>query len=263
MRATVLWLAGLFSVHLALAEQTPHPAASDPRVLLATYRDSEVYKVVASYGFQTAIEFSEKEIVETISIGDSIAWQVVPAGRRVFLKPQEPNAVTNMTVVTNLRPYYFELGARKNRDPSAVTFLLRFTYADSTSGVLGARMTSQLATTTSKKPSDYNFNYTLTGARAIAPIRVFDDGEFTYIQFRALADLPAIFLVDKDKHESVINYRMEGPYVVVERIGNQFSLRHGNEVACIFNRSAAAASAADAATSANQTSMPTTKLHTQ
>ena len=108
-----------------------------PRVLLATYRDSEVYKVVASYGFQTTIEFSEKETVETISIGDSIAWQVVPAGHRVFLKPQEPNAVTNMTVITSLRPYYFELGAKKNRDPAAVTFLLRFTYADSSPSVLG------------------------------------------------------------------------------------------------------------------------------
>src|SRR6185312_9685201 len=125
-------------------------------------------------GFQTTIEFSEKETVETISIGDSIAWQVVPAGRRVFLKPQEPNAATNMTVVTNLHPYFFELGARKNRDPAAVTFLLRFTYADSAPSVVGARVASQPILATAKKPSDYNFNYTLTGAHEIAPIRVFD-----------------------------------------------------------------------------------------
>jgi type IV secretion system protein VirB9 len=225
----------------ALAEQALRPASSDSRILLATYRDSEVYKIVASYGFQTTIEFSEKEAVETISIGDSIAWQVVPAGHRVFLKPQEPNAVTNMTVVTSLRPYYFELGAKKNSNPASVTFLLRFTYPDATPTVLGVRTTNRPAALPAKKPSDYNFNYTLTGSREIAPLRVFDDGEFTYMQFKALTDLPAIFLVGKDKQESVVNYRVEGPYVVIERIANQFSLRHGSDVACVYNRSAPAA----------------------
>ena len=235
-------LAGQLLVSGALAEQALRPASSDSRILLATYRDSEVYKIVASYGFQTTIEFSEKETVETISIGDSIAWQVVPAGHRVFLKPQEPNAVTNMTVVTSLRPYYFELGAKKNSNPSSVTFLLRFTYSDASPTVLGVRSTSRPAPVTPKKPSDYNFNYSLTGSREIAPLRVFDDGEFTYMQFKALTDLPAIFLVGKDKQESVVNYRVEGPYVVIERIANQFSLRHGRDVACVYNRSTPTAS---------------------
>ena len=238
MKAPLLFLlAGQLLVSGAFAEQALRPAPSDSRIFLATYRDSEVYKVVASYGFQTTIEFSEKETVETISIGDSIAWQVVPAGHRVFLKPQEQNAVTNMTVVTSLRPYYFELGAKKNSNPASVTFLLRFTYPDASPTVLGVRSTSRPATVPARKPSDYNFNYTLTGSREIAPLRVFDDGEFTYMQFKALTDLPAIFLVGKDKQESVVNYRVEGPYVVIERIANQFSLRHGSDVACVYNRS--------------------------
>lgn len=238
MRAVVSsLLAGALVASTASAEQASRPGPSDSRVLLATYRDSEVYKIVASYGFQTTIEFSHKETVETISIGDSIAWQVVPAGHRVFLKPQEPNAVTNMTVITSLRPYYFELGAKKNSNPAAVTFLLRFTYPDGSPSVLGVRSASRPASLPAKKPTDYNFNYTLTGARDIAPLRVFDDGEFTYMQFRALTDLPAIFLVDKDKQESVVNYRIEGPYVVIERIAGQFSLRHGSEIACVYNRS--------------------------
>jgi type IV secretion system protein VirB9 len=246
-------VAALLAAPAALAEQAPRPSASDSRVLLATYRDGAVYKIVASYGFQTTIEFSEKETVETISIGDSIAWQVVPAGHRVFLKPQEPNAVTNMTVITSVRSYYFELNAKTSRDPAAVTFLLRFTYPDGSPGVLTVRGATQSPTPPSKKPTDYNFNYTLTGARKIAPVRVFDDGEFTYMQFRALTDLPAIFLVDKQKQESVVNYRIEGPYVVIERVASQFSLRHGSEVACVYNRSGPA-SAPDTATSPDESS---------
>jgi type IV secretion system protein VirB9 len=102
----------------AWAETTSRPGSADPRVLLATYRNNEIYTVVGTYGFQTTVEFSSDESVETVSIGDSVAWQVVPAGHRVFLKPQEPNAVTNMTVVTSLRAYYVDLSARKNHDPA-------------------------------------------------------------------------------------------------------------------------------------------------
>ena len=218
-----------------LAEQ-PRPGPSDPRIFLATYRDSEIYKVVASYGFQTTIEFSSQETIETISIGDSIAWQVVPAGNRVFLKPQELNALTNMTVITSMRPYYFELGARKSRDPRSVTFLIRFTYPGAGPAVVGVAVGSKAAASSAKRPTDYNFNYTLTGSHEIAPMRVFDDGEFTYMQFRSMADLPAIFLVDKEKQESVVNYRIEGQYLVIERIGAQFSLRHGGEITCVHNK---------------------------
>ena len=221
------------------AETTSRPGTADPRVLLATYRNNEIYTVVGTYGFQTTVEFSSEESVETVSIGDSVAWQVVPAGHRVFLKPQEPNAVTNMTVVTSQRSYYFDLSARKNRDPAGVTYLLRFTYPEGAPTVVTAKPQAPPPTAPAKKPTDYNFDYSTKGARDIAPVRVFDDGEFTYMQFASLADLPAVFLVDKDKQESVVNYRIEGPYVVIERIGRQFSLRHGNEVACVYNRSAA------------------------
>jgi type IV secretion system protein VirB9 len=242
-------LINLLACTTCLAEQLPRPGPSDARILLATYRDSEIYKVVASYGFQTTIEFSSQETIETISIGDSIGWQVVPAGHRVFLKPQELNALTNMTVVTSMRPYYFELGAKKSRDPQSVTFLIRFTYPDDGPTGVGVAVGSKAPALPAKKPTDYNFNYTLTGSHDIAPTRVFDDGEFTYMQFRSMTDLPAIFLVDKEKQESVVNYRIEGPYVVIERTGAQFSLRHGGEITCVHNKSVPPSSSSTTKTS--------------
>jgi type IV secretion system protein VirB9 len=245
----------LLACTMCLAEQLLRPGPSDSRILLATYRDSEIYKVVASYGFQTTIEFSSQETIETISIGDSIAWQVVPAGHRVFLKPQELNALTNMTIVTSIRPYYFELGAKKSRDPKSVTFLIRFTYPDVSPTVVGVAAASKAHAPPAKKPTDYNFNYTLTGSRDIAPMRVFDDGEFTYMQFRSITDLPAIFLVDKEKQESVVNYRIEGPYVVIERTGAQFSLRHGGEIVCVHNKSVPPPSSSATKTSVSSASV--------
>ena len=61
MRLTTLCVIAALLPTPALAAQAARPAATDGRILLATYRDREVYRIVASYGFQTTIEFSEKE----------------------------------------------------------------------------------------------------------------------------------------------------------------------------------------------------------
>jgi type IV secretion system protein VirB9 len=88
------------------------------------------------------------------------------------------------------------------------------------------------------EPDKYNFNYTISGSSLIAPIRVFDDGEFTYFQFPYKnAEIPAFFLVDSEGREALINYRMNDDYVVLERVASQLTLRHGSDVTCIFNES--------------------------
>ena len=73
-----------------------------------------------------------------------------------------------------------------------------------------------------------------------APIKVFDDGEFTYLQFRDTnAELPAIFSVDEDLKESMVNYRLQDGkqnMIVVERVFHKLSVRLGKKVVCVFNQ---------------------------
>ena len=84
----------------------------------------------------------------------------------------------------------------------------------------------------------YNFNYTISGAEYIAPRKIFDDGEFTFFEFdKKNADIPAFFLVDSAGREALVNYRLTGDYIVIERVASQFTLRHGNDVVCVFNES--------------------------
>lgn len=45
------------------------------------------------------------------------------------------------------------------------------------------------------------------------------------------------FSVDDDGNESIVNYQVAGDYIVVERVESRFTLRHGKEVACVFNES--------------------------
>ena len=58
---------------------------------------------------------------------------------------------------------------------------------------------------------------------------------FTFLEFAEGASYPAFFAVDPDGNESVVNFRMDGKYVVIERVGSLFTLRDGNEALCLFN----------------------------
>jgi len=224
----------------AHATREPRPILLDHRVRTIMYQPDQVYKFVGHYRYQSSIEFESDEEIKTISMGDSTAWMLNPSGNRLFLKPIEQDATTNMTLLTNKRTYLFELHARETDDidDKDMTFILRFMYPDSGSG--GQTVSSYLDGVPDPEhdehPEKYNFKYTISGSDTIAPIRIFDDGQFTFFEFRNKnADVPGFFLVDPSGDEALINYRTRGDYIVIERVAKRFTLRHGKDIVCVFN----------------------------
>jgi len=225
----------------AMATRDPTPIKTDHRVRIIVYQPDQVFRYVGHYRFQSAIEFEKDEEIRTISMGDSTAWMMNPSGNRLFLKPLEQDATTNMTLITNKRTYLFELHARETDDidDEELTFIMRFVYTDSADGE-AAGVTSYLDSVPlpdlDENPEKYNFKYTIAGTEEISPVRIFDDGVFTYFQFRDKnAEVPAFYWVDEQGNESLINYRTRGDFIVVERVSRKFTLRHGNYVNCVFN----------------------------
>jgi type IV secretion system protein VirB9 len=225
---------------VAQAMQNPRPIATDGRIRTVRYSPNEVYNYTGHYGFQSLVEFSPEEEILNVSVGDSVAWQVVPSGNKLFLKPVEQDALTNMTVVTSRGMYHFELHAEETeniRDKDMI-FVLRFLYPDDqghgVSGYGGEAGVPDLSDP--EVVNKLNFNYTIAGPETSAPIRVFDDGEFTYFQCRDRnAEVPAFFYVDPDGSEGILNFRTVGDYIVVERVIPVFTLRNGPNVLCVFN----------------------------
>jgi len=82
-----------------------------------------------------------------------------------------------------------------------------------------------------------NTNYSMRGDAELAPLAIFDDGNFTYIKFADNGDLPSIFSVDRNQEESVLNYFHQDGYLVVDHVGKQFTFRRGDVATCIYNRS--------------------------
>lgn len=195
--------------------------------------------------YPSYIEFSETETVNTIYSPKPEAWQFIPIKNRLFLKPIEEGADTTLTVMTNQRVYFFELHAQYAAgpfDPNLV-FFIKFRYPseirEQGQGIGNENSIIQYVMTDIpdlSKPDKYNFNYTVSGDYNITPIKIFDDGTFTYMEFREKSGiLPAIFKVDSTGYEAMINFRMIGPYIAVEGIFPVLSLRYGPETVCVFN----------------------------
>ena len=253
-----IFLAGGLLAQSAAAEVFPRAISEDGRIKTVTYSETDVIQLQGVYGFQTTIKFAPFEKIQNISMGDSIAWQIVPnkAGNILFVKPVEERARTNMTVITDRRIYNFDLSTEASAMAGARpgTYLLTFNYpqdtvleySDSLSSGLpltynpaapfGARTTvSETGVSSAGAPLDLNFDYAFKGDEIIAPRMVFDNGEFTYFRFSDTTDVPAIFSVDGEQNEAVVNYHVEGPYIVVNSVEKQFTLRNGVSEACVFN----------------------------
>lgn len=230
-------MVGLIVPAYALTES--RPLAVDSRIRVMVYNPDDVFKFTGYYGYQSSIEFAEGETIDTISMGDSTGWQLVPSGRRLFLKPIDPEATTNMTIISNKRMYQFELHAEEAEDISdpKLVFSVRFLYPDD-NGTSGIRQFAGNSGPDLSQPEKYNFNYTISGSETIAPLKIFDDGEFTYFKFKTKnAEIPAFFLVDSDGKEALVNYHIAGEYIVIERVSGQYTLRNGTDVVCVFNES--------------------------
>lgn len=233
VRLILLVLTLLTSI-VASAAQYPRPGPQDNRIKILAYNPSEVVVIRGHYGFQQMIELARDEKIESISIGDSLAWQVTPnkSGNLLFLKPVEPRAHTNLSVITDRRNYTFELLAiNLGSQPWEMNYVVRFHYPDEEQSRVQAqldanrqRIAQEVVPNRRTESANWNLDYRVKGKSKLAPLHVFDDGSFTYFRFREQQEVPAIFLVENDQ-ESLLNYHVSGKYVVVERVADRFMLR--------------------------------------
>jgi type IV secretion system protein VirB9 len=187
-------------------------------------------------GYQFMLEFASSERIETVSIGDSLAWQVTPNRRSdvLFIKPIAHSGDTNLTVLTDQRRYAFELRVEPPQPGVPVLYIARMVYPEP------ARAQPVEAPVVSEAPPVVsNSSYSVTGSTAVRPIRIFDDGQVTYFEWAKDGGVPAIFAVAADGSESLVNYVVRGPYIVVDQIGWRFKLRDGKEVATVENHAPA------------------------
>ena len=132
-RSLALFLLPLFSILHPLSSLAAMPITTDSRIKTFVYNENEVFNVVTHYGYQSNIELAPNEEIMTVSVGDRVGWQIVPAGRRIFIRAMEESAHTNMTVVTSKRAYQFdvrEAGEAALMAGEDLVYVIRFYYPD-------------------------------------------------------------------------------------------------------------------------------------
>lgn len=158
----------LFSPLLA---QTGMPVVTDSRIKTFVYNENDVFTMLTHYGYQANVEFGKQETVQTVSVGDRVAWQIVPAGRRLFVKALETNAHTNMTVVTNKRAYQFDLrssGQQPLHPNEELVYVVRFFYPDEQKNIPNPPIYSDAVSQTYSAPP------TTQQAAPVAPVAAYD-----------------------------------------------------------------------------------------
>ncbi len=225
----------------ALAAQ---PVVTDSRIKTFVYNEYDVFNVMTHYGYQTNIEFGEREQVETVSIGDRIAWQIVPAGRRLFIRAMEENAHTNMTVITNMHTYQFDLNSNnggKLKPSEALAYVIRFYYP----GDDDELKLSQPPTTSADLMQDvsvpagpaYNYQYTFTGPDKLAPLKIYDDGRATYFKLQPTPTMPRFFAVGPDGREYPVQVQPgNNGMITIPAVVPKMVVKYSDsEFICVYN----------------------------
>lgn len=254
----IVLLAALLIPAISWAEIVPPKGIADARVRVVDYNAMNVVRLVTFYGVSTHVEFSEDEDIEDVALGDAQAWQAVPRGRHLFIKPAAEKADTNLTVVTSKRVYQFALTVRKTnmdnpdawKDPNII-FSLSFRYP---SEELAKRIAQEddrekqrqkadakesikkNFETAPKALGEENIDYWVAGSDEVSPYNAKDNGQFMYLTFSKGQSIPAIYSVDDFGNESLIPKNVENNVFIVHKVYRKLIVRRGNYVACIVNK---------------------------
>jgi type IV secretion system protein VirB9 len=241
---------GISSVALAL--ETPRSASQDGRIRFVDYQPYNITRIVGTLRSSVEIEFAADEEIAHVALGNSVAWEVAPAGNILFLKPRENQPVTNISVVTarrdgSTRSYQMELTVR---DGSVAVgqntyFYVKYRYpadeaeqrklqASARARAAQAGQADQvLALHEAYGPR--NWRYSAQGAQALQPQSVYDNGKVTTFAFVGNQEMPAIYIENSDGSESLVPKSVDGNLVLVHALSRKFILRRGGDALCVFN----------------------------
>lgn len=207
-------------------------------VQIYPFSDGAVFHVLTAPGQVTDIALQPGEALGAVAAGDTVRWVIgdTTSGsgetRRthVLVKPFSAGLATNIIITTDRRTYHLALSSTEH----SAMVALSWTYPQDQLIALKvaedrARAAQPVATGLSV--DQLHFDYVISGDQpAWRPLRAFDDGRQTFIEFPAslgTGEAPPLFLVDAKGTAQLVNYRVQGRYYIVDRLFETAELRLG------------------------------------
>ncbi|HEV2605602.1 MAG TPA: P-type conjugative transfer protein TrbG [Microvirga sp.] len=209
------------------------------------YSEGALYQVYAAPGQVTDIALQPGEqLVGTgpVAAGDTVRWIIGdtvsgsgPNTRvHILVKPVRPDLQTNLVINTDRRTYHLELRSAERTYMASVSW----SYPQDALIALrrqnaAAEAAQPVATSTLPAIESLNFRYSIEGDRpAWRPVRAFDDGRQVYIEFPAgiaQGEMPPLWVIGAQGTAELVNYRVRGRYIVVDRLFGGAELRLGGD----------------------------------
>jgi type IV secretion system protein VirB9 len=201
-------------------------------IQLYPWAEGALYQLYAAPGQVTDIALQEGEQLAgpgPVAAGDTVRWIIgdtlsgTGAGQRVHIlvKPTRTGLVTNLVINTDRRTYHLELRST----PETYMASVSWTYPQDALIALAARNREAAAAIPVVPDVDIDalhFGYRIEGDRpAWRPLRAFDDGKQVFIQLPpsiGRSDLPPLFIAGAKGEGELVNYRVRGRYLVVDRL---------------------------------------------
>ena len=201
-----------------------------------------LYQVYTAIGQITDIALQPGEDLigpGPVAAGDTVRWIIGDTesgagGDRqihILVKPTRPGLTTNLLINTDRRTYHLELRSGETTYMASVSWQ----YPQDQLIALRRRNAEAARATPLAGGVDLaaiNFRYAIEGDEPPwRPLRAFDDGRQTFIEFpRGIGqgEMPPLFIVGAEGDSSeLVNYRVRGHYMIVDRLFAAAELRFG------------------------------------
>ena len=219
----------------------PDNAGFDNAIQRYAYREGALFQVYAKPGQVTDIALQEGETLVgpgPVAAGDTVRWMIGDtlsgsgATQRVhiLIKPTRPDIATNLIINTDRRTYHIELRANPN------TYMASVSWSYPADELIALRRYEEQAARAAPIAEGFtlealNFDYRISGDKPDwRPVRVFDDGQRTLVEFPpdiAQGEMPPFFVIGANGAAELVNYRVSGRYLIVDRLFHKAELRLG------------------------------------
>ncbi|MGS1016173.1 P-type conjugative transfer protein TrbG [Allosphingosinicella humi] len=220
------------------ATREPVAPAFVNAVQVYPYGDGVLYRLFAAPERVTDIALQPGEAIVSVAAGDTVRWTVGDTSSgsgdtkrvHIFVKPFSAGLSTNLIITTDRRTYHLQM------DSTSATAMAAISWTYPQDELIAIRRQQAEARDAAPAASglavaSLSFDYAITGDNPDwRPMRAFDDGRQTFIQFPAsvaVGEVPPLFVLDDKGEASLVNYRMSGRFYVVDRLFGAAELRLG------------------------------------
>jgi len=225
------------------ARMQPTRAGYLNAVQVYPFSDGALYQLYAAPGQVTDISLEPGEQLVgsgPVAAGDTVRWIIGdtesgsgPTKRvHILVKPSRADLLTNLVINTDRRTYHLEMRSAER------TYMASVSWSYAGDQLIALRRQNERAEAAQPVAAGVNidalnFRYAIEGDRPPwRPLRAYDDGRQVFIEFpRGIVqgEMPPLWVIGAEGGAELVNYRVRGNHMIVDRLFAAAELRLGGE----------------------------------